>query len=96
MVLPYINMNPPWMYTCSLFESGRQRMELQLQHQLSFRIDWFDLLAVHGTLKGLLQSQGSKASILWCSAFLMVQFSHLYMTTGKTIALTRQTFLFLK
>ena len=63
---------------------------------ISFRIDWFDLLAVQGTLKSLLQSQGSKASILWCSAFLMVQLSHLYMTTGKTIALTRRTFLFLK
>ena len=63
---------------------------------ISLRIDWFDLLAVQGTLKSLLQSQGSKASILWCSAFLMVQLSHLYMTTGKTIALTRRTFLFLK
>ena len=59
---------------------------------ISLRIDWFDLLAVQGTLKSLLQSQGSKASILWCSAFLMVQLSHLYMTTGKTIALTRRTF----
>ena len=63
---------------------------------ISFRIDWFDLLAVQGTLKSLLQHRSSKASILQCSAFFIVQFSHLYMTTGKTIALTRQTFLFLK
>ena len=58
---------------------------------ISFRIDWFDLLAAQGTLKGLLQ-HSSKASILQCSAFFMVQLSHLYMTTGKTTALTRQTF----
>ena len=57
-----------------------------------FTMDWFDLLAVQGTLKGLLQHHNSKASILWCSAFFMVQFSHPYMTTGETIALTRQTF----
>ena len=56
---------------------------------ISFRIDWFDLLAVQGTLKSLLQHHSSKASVLWCSAFLMVQLSHPYMTTGKTIALTR-------
>ena len=59
---------------------------------ISFRINWFDLLAVQGTLKSLLQHHRSKASILQCSAFLMVQLSHLYMTTGKTIALTIQTF----
>ena len=58
----------------------------------SFRIDWFDLLAVQGTLKSLLQCHSSKASTLWCSAFFMVQLSHLYMTTGKTIALTIWTF----
>ena len=58
---------------------------------ISFRIDWFDLLAVQGTLKSLLQYHSSKASILRCSAFFMVQLSHLYMTTGKTIALTIQT-----
>ena len=58
----------------------------------SFRIDWLDLLAVQGTLKNLPQHHGSKASIHWCSAFFMVQFSHPYMTTGKTIVLTRQTF----
>ena len=59
---------------------------------ISFRIDWFDLLAVQGTLKSLLQHCISKASILWCSAFFRVQVSHPYMTTGKTIALTRWTF----
>ena len=59
---------------------------------ISFRIDWLDLLAVQGTLKSLLQHRSSKASILRCSAFFIVQLSHPYMTTGKTIALTRRTF----
>ena len=59
---------------------------------ISFRIDWFDLLAIQGNLKSLLQHHSSKASILWGSAFFTVQLSHPYMTTGKTIALTRQTF----
>ena len=59
---------------------------------ISFRMDWFDLLAVQGTLKSLLQHHSSKASILQYSAFFIVQFSHPYMTTGKTIALTRWTF----
>ena len=59
---------------------------------ISFRMDWFDLLAVQGILKSLLQHHSSKASILWCSAFFIVQLSHPYMTTGKTIALTIQTF----
>ena len=59
---------------------------------ISFRMDWLDLLAVQGTLKSLLQHHTSKASILWRSAFFTVQLSHPYMTTGKTIALTRQTF----
>ena len=59
---------------------------------ISFRIDWFDLRAVQGTLKSLLQYHSSKASILQCSDFFMVQLSHPYMTTGKTIALTRWTF----
>ena len=59
---------------------------------ISFRIDWLDLLAVQGTLKSLLQHHSSKASILWHSAFFTVQLSHPYMTTGKTIALTRRTF----
>ena len=75
-------------------------LELQLQHHasneysglISFRMDWFDLFAVQGSLKCLLQHHSSKASILRCSAFFMVQLSHPYMTTGKTIALTRQTF----
>ena len=59
---------------------------------ISFRIDWFDLFAVQGTLKSFFQHHSSKASILWCSAFFMVQLSHPYMTTGKTIALTIRTF----
>ena len=75
-------------------------LEFQLQHQsfqwtpglISFRMDWLDLLAVQGTLKSLLQHHSSKASILWNSAFFTVQLSHPYMTTGKTIALTRWTF----
>ena len=59
---------------------------------ISFRMDWLDLLAVQGTLKSLLQHHSSKASVLQCSAFFMVQVSHPYMITGKTIPLTRQTF----
>ena len=59
---------------------------------ISFRMDWLDLLAVQGTLKSLLQQHSSKASIFWCSDFFTVQLSHPYMTTGKTIALTRWTF----
>ena len=59
---------------------------------ISFRMDWLDLLAVQRTLKSLLQHHSSKASILQCSAFFIVKFSHSYMTTGKTIALTRWTF----
>ncbi|CAI9177962.1 unnamed protein product [Rangifer tarandus platyrhynchus] len=59
---------------------------------ISFRMDWLDLLAVQGTLKSLLQHHSSKASIFWRSAFFTVQLSHPYMTTGKTIALTRRTF----
>ena len=59
---------------------------------ISFRMDWLDLLAVQGTLKSLLQHYSSKASMLQCSAFFIVQLSHPYMTTGKTIALTRRTF----
>ena len=62
---------------------------------ISFRMDWLDLLAVQGTLKSLLQHHSSKASILQSSAFFIVQLSHPYMTTGKTIALTRRTFEFL-
>ena len=59
---------------------------------ISFRIDWFDLLAVQGTLKSLFQHHNSKTPILRCSAFFMVQLSHPYMTSGRTITLTRQTF----
>ena len=59
---------------------------------ISFWIDWFDLPAVQGTSKSLLQHHSSNASILWCSAFFMIQLSHPYMTTGQTIGLTRQTF----
>ena len=60
---------------------------------IPFRMDWLDLLAVQGTLKSLLQHHSSKATILWCSAFFIVQLSHPYMTTGKIIALTRRTFI---
>ena len=74
-------------------------LELQLQHQsneysglIPFRIEWFDLFAVQGTVKNLLQQHSLKASILLCSTVFMVQLSHQYMTGGKTIALTRQTF----
>ena len=75
-------------------------LEFQLEHQsfqwtsrlISFRMDWLHLLAVQGTLKSLFQHHSSKASILLCSAFFIVQLSHPYMTTGKTIALTRRTF----
>ena len=59
---------------------------------ISFRMDWLDLLAVQGTLKSLLQHHSSKASVFQCSAFFIVKFSHPYMTIGKTIALTRRTF----
>ena len=78
-------------------------LEFQFQHQfisptnehpglISFRRDWLDLLVAQGTLKSFLQHHSSKASILLCSAFFIVQLSHPYMTTGKTIALTRRTF----
>ena len=81
--------------TRQLFASGGQSIGAsasvpsnEYSGLISFRIDWFDLLAVQGTLKCLLQHHSSKASILQCSAFSMVQLSYLYMTTGKTIALT--------
>ena len=82
------------------FTSGGQVLEFQVQNHpsnehpglISFRIDWLDLLAVQGTLKTLLQHQISKASLLWHSVFFILQFSHPYMTTRKTIALTIQTF----
>ena len=85
-----------------LFASGTQSIVasasaavllMNIQDWFPFRIDWFDILAVQGTLKNLLQHHSSKASILWHSAFFMVQLSHLYLTTGKTIALTTQTFI---
>ena len=83
-----------------LFTSDDQNIGVQLQHSpsyeysglISLKIDWFDLLTVRGTLRSLLQHHSSKASILWCSAFLMVQLSQPYVTTGKTIALTIWTF----
>ena len=78
------------------FPSGGQRIGVSASSEysglISFRIDWLDLLAVQGTLKSLLHHHNSKASVLWCSAFFMVQLAHPYMTTGKTIALTRRTF----
>ena len=75
-----------WSFSFSIIPSK------EIPGLISFRMDWMDLLAVQGTLKSLLQHHSSKASILRCSAFFIVQLSHPYMTTGKTIALTRQTF----
>ena len=75
-----------WSFSFSIMPS-KERPGL-----ISFRMDWFDLLAVQGTLKSLLQHQSSKASILQCSTFFTVQLSHSYVTTVKTIALTRRTF----
>ena len=75
-----------WSFSFSIIPSK------EIPGLISFRMDWLDLLAVQGTLKNLLQHHSSKASILRHSAFFTVQLSHLYMTTGKTIALTRQTF----
>ena len=75
-----------WSFSFSISPSN------ELSGLISFRMDWLDLLAVQGTLKSLLQHHSSKASILQCSAFFMIQLSHPYMTTGKTIALTRWTF----
>ena len=75
-----------WSFSFSISPSN------EYSRLISFRIDWFDLLALQGTLKSLLQPHSSKASILQCSAFFIVQLSHPYMTTGKIIALTIQTF----
>ena len=75
-----------WSFSCSISPSN------EYSGLISFRMDWLDLLAVQGTLKSLLQHHSSKASILQCSAFFIVQLSHPYMTPGKTIALTRWTF----
>ena len=75
-----------WSFSFSISPSNEQ------QGLISFRMDWLDFLAVQGSLKSLLQHHSSKASILWRSAFFIVQLSHPYMTAGKTIALTRCTF----
>ena len=74
-----------WSFSFSIIPSK------EIPGLISFRMDWLGLLAVQGTLKSLLQHHSSKASILWHSAFFAIQLSHPYMTTGKTIALTRQT-----
>ena len=75
-----------WSFTFSISPSN------EYPGLISFRMDWLDLLAVQGTLKSLLQCHSSKASILWCSAYVTVQLSHPYMTAGKILALTRWTF----
>ena len=75
-----------WSFSFSIIPSK------EIPGLISFRMDWLDLLAVQETLNSHLQHHSSKASILWCSAFFTVQLSHPYMTTGKTISLTRQTF----
>ena len=75
-----------WSFSFSISPSN------EYSGRISFKMDWFDLLAVQGTLKYLLKHHSSKASILLCSAFFTVQLSHPYKTTGKTVALTRQTF----
>ena len=75
-----------WSYSFSISPSN------EYSGPISLRMDWLDLCAVQGTLKSLFQHHSSKTSILWCSTFFIVQLSHLYMTTGKTIALTRRTF----
>ena len=84
--VPHIRWPKYWSFSFSISPSN------EYSGLISFRTDWFDLLAVQGTLKNLLQHHSSKASILWLSAFIMVQLSHLYMNTGKSIALTRWTF----
>ena len=76
-------------YWCFSFNTSPSNEYSEL---ISFRMDWLDLLAVQGTLKSLFQHHSSEASVLWCSAFFIVQLSHPYMTTRKTVALTRQTF----
>ena len=85
---PTLHMRWPkyWSFSFSINPSNEHPV------LISFRMDWLDLLAVQGTLKSLLQNHSSKASIFRCSAFFTVQLSHPYMMTGKTIALTRQTF----
>ena len=83
---PHIRWPKYWNFSLSISLSN------EYSRLISFRIDWFDLLVVQGTLKSLLQHHNSKASVLWRSAFFMVQLSHPYMNTGKTIGLTIQTF----
>ena len=83
---PRIRWPKYWSFSFSIIPSK------EIPELISFRMDWLDLLAVQGTLKSLLQYHSSKASILQCSAFFTVQLSHPYMTTGKTITLTRWTF----
>ena len=89
---PHHAMKWDIIYSTVLFFSFSISPSSEYSGLISFRIDWFDLLTVQGTLKNILQHHSSKASILWCSAFFMVHISHLYMTTGKTIALTIWTF----
>ena len=99
---PAFNFSQHWAFSNESAHCIRQpkhwsyRFSISSSHKysglISFRIDWFDLLAVQETLKGFLQRHSSKASILWHSAFLMVQLSHPYMITRKTISLTRWTF----
>ena len=81
----HIRWSEYWSFSFSIIPSN------EYSGPISFRMDWLDLLAVQGTLKSLLQHHSSKASVLQCSAFFIVQLSHPYMTTGKTIALTRRT-----
>ena len=83
----HIRWPKDWSFNISISPSN------EYPRLISFRMDWLDLLAVPGTLKSLLQHHSSKASILWHSAFFMVQLAHPYLTTEKTIALTRQTLL---
>ena len=84
--IPHIRWPKYWSFSFSISPSN------EYSGLISFRIDWLDLLAVQRILKSLIQHHSSKASILWCSAFFIVQLSHPFMTTGKTIALTRWTF----
>ena len=81
-----LHIRPPEYWSFSISSSN------EYSGLISFRMDWFDLFVPQGTLKSLLLHHSSKASILWCSAFFMVQLSHLYVNTGKTIALTTWTF----
>ena len=85
--VPHIRWPKYWSFSLSISPSS------EYSELISFKIDWFDFLAVKGTFKHLLQHHSSKASILWLSAFFMVQLSHPYMTTGKSTALIRRTLL---